>query len=71
MIVRAAIRPLRSVDITISYGECAGLRFNAGGSAPSFALGTSEPEKQAALTNVLAPGGIFYDIGANVGSTPS
>jgi FkbM family methyltransferase len=43
------------------------LRFNAGGSAPSFALGTSELWVQSALADVLAPGMTFYDVGANVG----
>jgi FkbM family methyltransferase len=66
-ITRWATRPLRYIDITIPYGECAGLRFNATGSAPSFALGTSEPAVQAALAGLLTRGRIFYDIGANVG----
>jgi FkbM family methyltransferase len=65
--VRWATRPLRYTDITIPFGQCAGLRFNAAGSAPSFALGTSEPEVQAALAGILTPGRIFFDIGANVG----
>jgi FkbM family methyltransferase len=64
---RLVLTPLRSADVTIPHGECAGVRFNAGGSAPSFALGTTEPEVQVALASMLKTGHVFYDIGANVG----
>jgi FkbM family methyltransferase len=48
-------------------GVGAGLRFNAAGSNPGYALGTNEPPVQEALANYLRAGDIFYDIGANVG----
>jgi FkbM family methyltransferase len=66
-IARRLLVVLRTSDVTIPHGPAAGLRFNAGGSAPSFALGTTEPEVQAALVSLLRPGHVFYDVGANVG----
>ena len=51
----------------IRHGIGAGLRFDATGGAAGFLLGTSEPDEQAALARHLSPGGVFYDIGANVG----
>lgn len=66
-IARRILAILRTSDVTIPHGPAAGLRFNAGGSAPSFSLGTTEPEVQAALTQLLRPGNVFYDVGANVG----
>jgi len=66
-IARRLLRVLRTSDVVIPHGPAAGLRFNAGGSAPSFALGTTEPEVQAVLSQLLRPGDVFYDIGANVG----
>jgi FkbM family methyltransferase len=66
-IARRLLAVLRTSDVTIPHGPAAGLRFNAGGSAPSFSLGTTEPEVQAALVRLLRPGHVFYDVGANVG----
>lgn len=66
-LARRALAKLRTADVTIPHGPAAGLRFNAGGSAPSFSLGTTEPEVQTALTELLKPGDVFYDVGANVG----
>ncbi|WP_416971096.1 FkbM family methyltransferase [Streptomyces sp. 4F14] len=66
-LVRRLPGPLRRRDLVIPFGVCAGTPFNAGGSAPSFALGISEPRVQAALRDLLRPGDVFYDIGANVG----
>jgi FkbM family methyltransferase len=45
----------------------AGLRFDAGGANPGYALGTTEPLVQEALAGLLRPADVFYDIGANVG----
>jgi len=67
LIGRRMLAILRSKDVNIPHGPAAGIRFNAGGSAPSFSLGTSEPEVQDVLTRLLKPGDVFYDVGANVG----
>lgn len=52
---------------TIRHGAGAGLRFDATGGYPGYLLGTSEPEEQAFVAANLAPGAVFYDIGANIG----
>jgi len=65
--VQGASRWLRESDVTIRHGAAAGLRFNAGGANPGYALGTTEPAVQDALEGLLHAGDIFYDIGANVG----
>lgn len=54
-------------DGTIRHGVGAGLRFNAAGGQPGYLLGTSEPREQQLLSCYLGPGGVFYDIGANIG----
>jgi FkbM family methyltransferase len=51
----------------IGRGVGAGLLFNATGGYPGYLLGTSEPEEQEMIKRLLAPGAVFYDIGANVG----
>jgi FkbM family methyltransferase len=65
------LRPLadsiRDSDVVIAEGPAAGLRFNVGSSNVGYALGTIEPLVQAELASLLAPGAVFYDIGANVG----
>jgi FkbM family methyltransferase len=53
--------------VTIRRGACAGLRFNAGGSNPSYALGVTDPLEQELLARTVSEGTVFYDIGANVG----
>jgi len=58
---------LRTQDVTISHGVAAGLRFNAAGANPGYALGTTEPLTQEALARLARPGAVAYDIGANVG----
>lgn len=54
-------------DGVIQQGIGRGLRFNNGGSNPSYLLGTAEPETQAALAALVQPGMRVYDVGANVG----
>ena len=66
-LVQTGSRWLRQRDVTIRHGAAAGLRFNAGGANPGYALGTTEPAVQAALQERLRPGDVLYDIGANVG----
>lgn len=51
----------------IRHGVGAGLLFDATGGFPGYLLGTSGPLEQEALASHLKPGGVFYDIGANVG----
>lgn len=58
---------LRRQDVTISHGIGVGLRFNAGGANPGYALGTSEPLVQDTLKDLVKSGMVVYDIGANVG----
>lgn len=58
---------LRGQAVTIPHGAGSGLRFNAGRSNLSYALGTNEEPVQEALVRLLRPGDILYDIGANVG----
>jgi FkbM family methyltransferase len=58
---------IRSCDLTIQEGAGQGLRFNAGTSAVSFVLGSSQRLVQDALRALLKEGMSFYDVGANVG----
>jgi FkbM family methyltransferase len=58
---------LRNRDLEIQYGLGRGLRFNAGGSAAGYLLGTWQPSIQAALGILIREGATFYDVGANVG----
>lgn len=51
----------------IQRGAGQGLRFNARGCSPGYIAGTSEPLEQSLLMKYLGSGGVFYDIGANVG----
>lgn len=66
-LVQRGSRWLRESDVVIHHGAAAGLRFNAGGANPGYALGTTEPAVQAALRQRLRPGDVLYDVGANVG----
>jgi FkbM family methyltransferase len=58
---------MRGQEVTIPHGVAAGLRFDPGGANPGYGLGTNEPAVQQAIAAHLKPGGVFYDIGANVG----
>lgn len=66
-LVAASSRWIRRQDVTISHGPAAGLRFNASGANPGYALGTSEPDVQEAVRLRVHRGEVVYDIGANVG----
>jgi FkbM family methyltransferase len=54
-------------ESTIRHGPARGLRIAAAGAHPGYAFGTSEPSLQQALVELLNPGDVFYDLGANVG----
>jgi FkbM family methyltransferase len=54
-------------ESTIRHGPARGLRIDPGGAHPGYALGTSEQVLQQALVELLGPGDVFYDVGANVG----
>lgn len=58
---------MRRQDGTIQHGIGCGLRFNPGGANAGYLLGTSEPQMQEALHQIIRPGMTFFDIGANVG----
>ncbi len=60
-------RPLTKAEIRIPFGPAAGMRMRAGRSNPGYALGTTEPALQRLLFQELRAGGVFFDIGANVG----
>lgn len=66
-VIRLASSVIRRRDVTIRHGLGAGLKFNTGNANPGYALGTSEPLIQSLLQKIVAPGDVFYDIGANVG----
>jgi FkbM family methyltransferase len=66
-LVRWTMRPMQTSDTIISQGAGAGLLFNSSGGFPSRTLGHVEPEVQAALAELLEPGDVFYDVGANIG----
>lgn len=52
---------------TIQRGIGKGLRFDATGCNPGYLTGTTEPEEQKLLAEVLENGSVFYDLGANAG----
>jgi len=57
---------------TVLRGPMKGSRFILGslsgeGGGASVYLGEMEPEQTAAMAEVIRPGGVFFDIGANVG----
>jgi FkbM family methyltransferase len=60
---------LRNRESRIQRGLGRGLRFDGANSAVGFVLGTHDREVQYALSRLLRPGIIAYDIGANVGFT--
>jgi FkbM family methyltransferase len=66
-LIGGAMRSVASADATISHGVGAGLRFNARGGNPGYALGITEPEVQRALADHLRAGATFYDVGAHRG----
>lgn len=51
----------------VGHGRAAGMRIDPAGAAAGYALGTSEPVIQDAFADRVPPGGIVWDVGANVG----
>jgi FkbM family methyltransferase len=66
-IIRRVVRSIQTEDGVIGHGAGVGLRFNPAGANPGYVFGTTEPVMQAEIAELLAPGLVFYDIGANVG----
>lgn len=66
-IIRRFVRSVQTEDGVIGHGEGAGLRFNPAGANPGYVFGTTEPLMQQKVAELLGPGLVFYDIGANVG----
>src|SRR5687767_9780556 len=62
-----ASRRIIAGEGVIRHGLGAGTRFDATGRNPGFLFGTTDPLEQDALAHYLGPGGVFYDIGANLG----
>lgn len=52
---------------TLTEGVGAGLRLDPGASNPAYATGANELPVQQALALHLQAGGVFYDVGANIG----
>lgn len=65
---RALLRRwLKNRNSVIADGVGAGLRLNPGRSNHAYVLGTNELAVQEVMARYLRPGGVFYDIGANIG----
>lgn len=67
LVQRLQRRFVQNRDTRIGSGVGKGLLFNPADGNPEYALGTNELPVQQALAAYLRPGGVFYDIGANVG----
>lgn len=66
-IIKFASNRLATGEVTIQRGVGAGLRFDVTNGFPGYYLGTTEPEEQSLLQNLIVPGDTFYDIGAHTG----
>jgi FkbM family methyltransferase len=60
-------RSIRSGERRIAGGPAQGMLIDLSGSRPSYLLGTTEPGVQEFIVEHLHEGGVFYDLGANVG----
>lgn len=71
----AALRPLRRLvqavppewEMRVLQGPLRGTKWVAGASNAGCWLGSYEVEVQALISQIVKPGQVFYDIGANVG----
>ncbi|HUA74451.1 MAG TPA: FkbM family methyltransferase [Solirubrobacteraceae bacterium] len=52
---------------TVAHGQAAGLLIDPAGAAAGYALGTSEPLIQDLFAAHVPPGGVVWDVGANIG----
>ncbi|PZF79909.1 FkbM family methyltransferase [Jiangella anatolica] len=52
---------------TVRNGPAAGLRLYPAGASAEYAGGGNELPVQSAIDELLSPGDVFYDVGANVG----
>lgn len=64
---RALGQGLRGRPTPIVEGPGTGLRIDVGGSNPRYVTGQNERPVQTALGELLEPGAVFFDVGANVG----
>ena len=62
-----ALRPFEGKVISIPSGEAEGLSFRLGRASNVWASGKVEALVQGALRDLVRPGDIFFDVGANVG----
>jgi FkbM family methyltransferase len=60
-------RWVRTDVVQIRTGPAEGLRIDASSGKLGYALGRNEPVVQERLVQLLRPGAVFYDVGANVG----
>ncbi len=67
-VIRRFADALRGRDGVIQRGVGKGLRFNTTANI-GYLLGTSEPDVQMALSLLLRPNMVFYDVGASIGFT--
>lgn len=66
-LIRGAATAIASNEGVIANGVGKGLKFNATGGYAGYLLGTTEVQEQEAFASFLKPGGVFYDLGANIG----
>jgi FkbM family methyltransferase len=66
-LINKAAQRVISGEGVIQRGEGEGLRFDATHCNPGYLTGTSDPEEQSLLVDVLSEGDVFYDLGANAG----
>lgn len=66
-LIRMGARLIRSGTAKIQHGPGKDLLIDASLGFSGYALGTTEPEEQAALQNMLNAGDIFWNVGANIG----
>ena len=64
---RKRLRTSLAAVPSITAGPARGLKFDSGDSNPAYASGGNELPVQEAIAASLGPGGVFFDIGANVG----
>jgi FkbM family methyltransferase len=66
-IVAIATHSLRHRDLPILSGRLVGAKLNLGGSFLRYITGDAEPEVQESLTELIKPGQVVFDVGANIG----